>query len=75
MVVVQALLLSLIGNPVKVGDGPAAVIGDEHRWTPLSGTQLMSWILISNNTVSIIYEITATGMNLKVECRMGRRGQ
>ncbi len=21
----------LIGNPVEVGDGPAAVIGDEHR--------------------------------------------
>jgi hypothetical protein len=25
-----------IGNPVKFGDGPAAVIGDEHRRTPLS---------------------------------------
>ena len=23
--------MSLIGNPVKFGDGPAAVIGDEHR--------------------------------------------
>lgn len=25
------LVLSLIGNPVKFGDGPAAVIGDESR--------------------------------------------
>jgi hypothetical protein len=33
--IVQALILSLIGNPVKVGDGPAAVIGDEHRIIPL----------------------------------------
>jgi len=24
------------GNPVKFGDGPAAVIGDEHRRMPLS---------------------------------------
>jgi len=28
--------LSLIGNPVKIGDGPAAVIGDEHHSMPLS---------------------------------------
>jgi len=27
---------SLIGNPVKIRDGPAAVIGDEHRNMPLS---------------------------------------
>jgi hypothetical protein len=25
------LARSLIGNPVIIGDGPAAVIGDEHR--------------------------------------------
>jgi hypothetical protein len=28
---------SLKGNPVKIGDGPAAVIGDEHCKTPLLG--------------------------------------
>jgi len=28
--------MSLIGNPVKFGDGPTAVIGDEHRILPLS---------------------------------------
>jgi len=33
---VQVLVLSLIGNPVKIGGGPAAVIGDEHRKKPLS---------------------------------------
>jgi len=26
----------LIGNPVKIGDGPAAVIGDERRLKPLT---------------------------------------
>lgn len=25
----------LMGNPVQIGDGPAAVIGDEHRKMPL----------------------------------------
>ncbi len=25
------LILSLTGNSVEIGDGPAAVIGDEHR--------------------------------------------
>ena len=29
--------LSLMGNSVEVGDGPAAVIGDEHCKTPLLG--------------------------------------
>jgi hypothetical protein len=29
------LIRSLIGNPVRVGDGPAAVIGDERRTPPL----------------------------------------
>ena len=33
--------MRLIGNPVKFGDGPAAVIGDEHRRMPLSG--LTGW--------------------------------
>ena len=28
---VQVLLRSLKGNPVKIGDGPAAVIGNENR--------------------------------------------
>jgi len=28
---VQLLLLSIIGNPVGFGDGPAAVVGDERR--------------------------------------------
>jgi hypothetical protein len=28
---IQALVESLKGNPVKIGDGPAAVIGNEHR--------------------------------------------
>jgi hypothetical protein len=32
---VQALVVSLIGNSVKFGDGPAAVIGDESRNKPL----------------------------------------
>jgi hypothetical protein len=27
--------LSLKGNPVEIGDGPAAVIGDESRMMPL----------------------------------------
>ncbi len=27
---------SLIGNPVRIGDGPAAVIGDEHCMMPLA---------------------------------------
>ena len=30
-ILVQVLARSLIGNPVIIGDGPAAVIGDEHR--------------------------------------------
>jgi len=34
---VQVLVLSLIGNPVRIGDGPAAVVGDERRKRPLSG--------------------------------------
>ena len=33
--------MRLMGNPVKFGDGPAAVIGDEHRRMPLSG--LTGW--------------------------------
>ena len=33
---VQALNMSLIGNPVKIGDGPAAVVGDERCKMPLS---------------------------------------
>lgn len=28
---IQVLALSLIGNPVKIGSGPAAVTGDESR--------------------------------------------
>ena len=27
--------MSLIGNPLKIGDGPAAVIGDKNRKMPL----------------------------------------
>jgi len=33
---IQALILSLIGNPVKIGDGPAAVSVDERCFLPLS---------------------------------------
>jgi len=33
--------MRLIGNPVKFGSGPAAVIGDERRRMPLSG--LTGW--------------------------------
>jgi hypothetical protein len=33
---IQVLILSLIGNSVKIGDGPAAVIEDEHRRMSLS---------------------------------------
>ena len=32
---VQVLVESIIGNPVRFGDGPAAVIGDESRNQPL----------------------------------------
>ena len=32
----QVLIMSLIGNPVKFGDGPAAVIGDESCELPLT---------------------------------------
>ena len=28
-------MMSLKGNPVEIGDGPAAVIGDESRNLPL----------------------------------------
>ncbi len=30
----------LRGNPVKIRDGPAAVIGDKHRRMPLSGFRM-----------------------------------
>jgi len=33
------MYLSIKGNPVKIGDGPAAVVGDEHRIKPLA----VSW--------------------------------
>jgi hypothetical protein len=34
-------IVGLIGNPVRIGNGPAAVTGDEIRNTPLSGFNLM----------------------------------
>ena len=41
--VVQVLFPSLIGNLVRVGDGPAAVIGDECR-RRIIGDQTMAWM-------------------------------
>jgi len=42
--IVQALILSLIGNPVGIGDGPAAVIGDERR-----GLVNSDWLIVICN--------------------------
>lgn len=45
----QGAQLSLIGNPVKIGNGPAAVIGDEICFTPL--LEESSWEGADNRSI------------------------